>query len=140
MELKKEFAHMVDRMGLEDAELSLAEIVWQKAERAMQGLPVQEAVLLKEQFVFAPERTTNELTREEVQFMCKFITELLNTGQENMKRLRSDIQAVWLLCDPDDDKTSENFVALNNLRTYQRRVSPMLRKLEKIQHKLKKQR
>lgn len=140
MELKKEFAHMVDRMGLEDGELALAEIVWKKAERAMQGLPVQEAVLLKEPLVFAPERETNELTREDVQFLTKMLSDMLSIAQCNSETLKAEIQYVWLLCDPDDEETKNNFNTLNSLRNYQRKVGRMTRKLEKIQHKLKKQR
>lgn len=138
MELKKEFTHMVDRMGLEEAELALAEIVWNKAERAMQGLPMQEATLLKQPFTLEPK--SNELTREDMQFLTNLITYCLRTGQHATECIKDEIQQVWLLCDPDDDKTKDNFTALNNLRTYQRKVRATMRKLEKIQHKLKKSR
>ncbi len=136
MEMKREFLHMVDRMGLEDGELALAEIVWQKAERAMQGKPVQEAVLLKSEFT--PARQPQALTREEMQFLSGVLRDMLNVAQNNMVGLRGAIQEAWLLCDPDDEKTEENFQLLNQLRTYQRKVSVMMRKFEKIQHKLKK--
>lgn len=138
MEMKREFLHMVDRMGLEDGELALAEIVWQKAERAMQGKPTQEPVLLKSQHF--GKSNENSLSREEVQFLTMMITDLLNTAQINMSALKVSIQEAWLVCDPEDEKTKENFEALNNLRSHQRKISPMMRKLEKIQHKLKKQR
>lgn len=138
MEMKREFLHMVDRMGLEDAELALAEIVWQKAERAMQGKPVQEAVLLKSEYV--GKSNPHALSREEVQFLTMILTDMLRTSQQNMRNMRASMQEVWLLCDPDDEKTQENFEILNYLRSVQRKISPMIRKLEKIQHKLKKQR
>lgn len=136
MEMKREFLHMVDRMGLEDGELALAEIVWQKAERAMQGKPTQEAVLLKSEFT--PVRQPEILTREEIQFLSGVLRDMLNTAQINSARLREVIQEVWLLCDPDDEKTKENFEHLNEIRSYQRKVYAMMRKFEKIQHKLKK--
>lgn len=138
MEMKREFLHMVDRMGLEDAELALAEIVWQKAERAMQGKPVQEAVLLKSQHI--GKSNPHVLSREEVQFLTMMITDMLNTAQVNMYALKAAIQEAWLVCDPEDEKTKQNFEALNHLRSVQRKIAPMMRKLEKIQHKLKKQR
>lgn len=138
MEMKREFLHMVDRMGLEDGELSLAEIVWQKAERAMQGKPTQEAVLLKSEYV--GKSNSNALSREEIQFLSGLLRDMLNTAQTNSAALREIIQEVWLLCDPDDEKTKENFEHLNEIRSYQRKVYAMMRKLEKIQHKLKKQR
>ncbi len=138
MEMKREFLHMVDRMGLEDGELSLAEIVWQKAERAMQGKPTQEAVLLKAEHTI--ESNPHVLSRQEVQFLTMMITDMLNTAQINMYKLKQATQNAWLLCDPEDETTKENFEGLNHLRSYQRKISPMMRKLEKIQHKLKKQR
>lgn len=140
MILKPEFAHLVDRLGLEDGELTIAEIVWERCEKAMQGKPVQEAALLKQQHVFAPERETNNFTREEAQFMTDLTRDFLRTAQSNMKILRRDIQSVWLLCDPDDNRTDHYFEELNELRTYQRRINSSLRKLESIQHKMKKQR
>lgn len=138
MEMKREFLHMVDRMGLEDGELALAEIVWQKAERAMQGKPTQEAVLLKSEYV--GKSNPHALSREEVQFLTMMITDMLNTEQVNMYALKAAIQEVWLVCDPEDEKTKQNFEALNHLRSVQRKIARMMRKLEKIQHKLKKQR
>lgn len=140
MLLKSEFVHMVNHLGLEDGELALAEIVWSKAERAMQGKPVQEAALLKQPHVFSSTRGTDQFTREEAQFMVDLTRDFLRTAHSNMKVLRRDIQAVWLLCDPDDEKTDHYFDELNTLRTYQRRINSSLRKLENIQHKLKKQR
>lgn len=131
---------MVDRMGLEDGELALAEIVWQKAERAMQGLPIQEAVLLKNTNAFTPTRQAQPLTREETQFMVDLTRDFLRTAQENMQVLRQDIQYTWMTCNPDVPSTQGNFEKLNTLRTYQRQIASSLRKLEKIQHKLKKQR
>jgi len=141
MILKSEFAHLVDRLGLEDGELTIAEIVWERCEKAMQGKPVQEAALLKEPYVFAAtKRATNEFTREEAQFMTDLTRDFLRTAQSNMRVLRSDIQSVWLLCDPDDERTDHYFNELNALRSYQRKINSSLRKLESIQHKLKKQR
>lgn len=141
MLLKNEFYHMCNHLGLEDGELSLAEIVWEKAERAMQGKPVQESVLLKQPYVFAEtKREPSQFTREEAQFMSDLTRSFLNTAQSNMKVLRRDIQAVWLLCDPDDEKTDHYFEELNVLRNYQRKINSALRKLESVQHKLKKQR
>lgn len=139
MLLKSEFYHMCNHLGLEDGELALAEIVWEKAERAMQGKPVQEAVLLKQTPVFAPEKST-PFTREEAQFMVDLTRDLLCTAQSNMKVLRREIQVVWLLCDPDDVKTDHYFDGLNTLRNYQRKINSSMRKLENIQHKMKKQR
>jgi hypothetical protein len=131
---------MCNHLGLEDGELTLAEIVWEKAERAMQGKPVQEAALLKEPYVIATKQTTNELTREEAQFLSGLVRDFLGTAQSNMKVLRRDIQDVWLLCDPNDKATDHCFEELNELRTYQRKINSSLRKLESVQHKLKKQR
>lgn len=140
MEMKREFLHMVDRMGLEEAELALAEIVWQKAERAMQGKPAQEAILLKQPYVAIKDYQEHDLTRQEVQFLSMILADMLGTAQVNMLKLKSKIQEAWLLCDPEDKTTAENFEYLNHLRSHQRRVSAMMRKFEKIQRKLKKSR
>jgi hypothetical protein len=138
MEMKKEFIHMVDRMGLEDGELALAEIVWKKAERAMQGMPTQEPVLLK------PERKVKKkeklLTNEEIQFLTGLLKNLLCRGNLSNQLLKDEIQQVWLACNPEDENTKDAFEALNILRSYQRKVYTQFRKLEQIQSKLKKQR
>lgn len=140
MILKPEFAHMVNHLGLEDGELALAEIVWQKAERAMQCLPVQEAALLKKQLTFKSKRQPEQLTREEVQFLSDLNRDFLSIGQDNMKSLTVSIQNTWLKCNPDDSSTQLYFDDLNYLRSYQRKVKSHMRKLERIQHKLKKMR
>lgn len=140
MILKPEFSHMVDRLGLEDGELALAEIVWEKAERAMQCLPMQEATLLKKQLVFAATRDSKELTREEVQFLVSLNTHFLSIAQDNKLRLTKDIQEVWLACDPENPDTNMYFEELNELRSFQRKMKSHMRKLENIQHKLKKMR
>jgi len=140
MILKPEFVHMVNQLGLEDAELTIAEIVWQKAERAMQGLPLQEATLLKKQWSTATTPQANQLTREDVQFLVDFNTDFLNIAQDNMHRLTETIQEVWLACDPENPATEMHFEELNQLRSFQRKFKSDIRKLERIQHKLKKMR
>jgi len=55
------WAHILEGF---DGELALAEIVWEKAERAMQGKPVQEPVLLKNTYLYpGPSRELTQASR-----------------------------------------------------------------------------
>jgi hypothetical protein len=137
MILKPEFANMVDRMGLEDGELSLAEIVWEKAERAMQGKPTQEAFLLKSAH-YNP-TSPYALTQDEIQSLTTGLAAVLRNDEEVLAILKRDIDTLWRYSDPDNADTATVFDRMNVLRNTQRRVKKDHAKLARIQHKLKKQ-
>ena len=142
MILKPEFLHMVDRMGLDDGELALAEIVWQKAERAMQGKPTQEAALVSsklQQFLksYAHTHRSVSLTTEELQFLTRFMTDFLSMNEENLQEIKHHVQSLWVECNPDDETTEESFSFLNSMRTMQRNLKRQHKTLASIQHKLK---
>jgi len=137
MILKPEFANMVDRMGLEDGELSLAEIVWEKAERAMQGKPTQEALLLKSAH-YSP-TSPYALTQDEIQSLTTGLAAVLRNDEEVLAILKRDIDTLWRYSDPDNADTATVFDRMNVLRNTQRRVKKDHAKLARIQHKLKKQ-
>jgi uncharacterized protein YkwD len=141
MILKQEFTHMCNKLGLEDAEISLAEIVWQKAERAMQGKPVQEAALLKKTEYKTP--YPNQLTQEELQCLTTGLTAVLKQDENYIKKLRTRIDLLWTKSDPDiKDVESDSaycFNEMNAWRTLHRKLKKDHSKLATIQRKLKKQ-
>lgn len=138
MLLKSEFSHMVNHLGLEDGELSLAEIVWEKAERAMQGKPVQEAKLLKSE-VFARNENPDALTQAELQILTDGLAGVLAHEQQVLQNFKRRIDILWRKSEPDNADTQEYFDAMNSLRNGQRKIKRDHLKLARIQHKLKKQ-
>ena len=138
MLLKNEFSHMVNHLGLEDGELSLAEIVWEKAERAMQGKPVQEAKLLKSE-VFARNDNPNALTQAELQILTDGLALVLAGDECQLKNMKLRIEQCWNKSNPDDETTVYYFNIMNRYRTEQRKMKKAHKALAHIQHKLKKQ-
>lgn len=139
MLLKEQFEATIARIGIEDdIDYDLASIIWKRCEDAMIGKASQEPVLLHKQ---TKHRTRNEqLTLQEIQFLNDLFASMLSIGSYNLSELKAAIQECWLLCDPDDSKTQENFNHLNQLRNFQRRVKKANKQLAEIQRKLKKSR
>jgi hypothetical protein len=142
MILKPEFSHMVDRLGLEDGELALAEIVWEKAERAMQGKPLQESVLLSnklEHFLksYAQTHRAVSLTTEELQTLTKGISEVLSADEDALEFLKMRIDQLWQKSNPDDEESKPYFDMMNYYRNQQRKMKRQHKVLATIQHKLK---
>lgn len=138
MLLKTEFFHMINHLGLEDGELALAEIVWEKAERAMQGKPVQEAKLLKST---AFERSTDPyvLTQAELQSLTVGLAQVLTHEQQVLQNLKHRIDNCWRKSEPDNADTKEYFTRMNELRNHQRKIKKDHVMLSRIQYKLKRQ-
>lgn len=138
MILKPEFAHMVNQLGLEDGELSIAEIIWMKCERAMQGKPVQEAKLLKST---AFQRNTDPyaLTQAELQSLTDGLAFVLRGDEEMLTWLKDRIDSLWNKSNPDDKDSETYFNMMNYYRNEQRKIKKDHANLARIQHKLKKQ-
>jgi hypothetical protein len=138
MLLKNEFSHMVNHLGLEDGELALAEIVWEKAERSMQGKPVQEAKLLKST-TFERNNDPYALTQAELQILTDGLALVLTNDEEQLNLLKIRIEQCWNKSNPDDKDTEPYFKVMNEYRTKQRKIKKAHKALAHIQHKLKKQ-
>lgn len=144
MQMKSEFESLVERMGLGEDERTLAEIFWKRAEKAVQGKPSQEAFLLGGEPVNFEVRNTvilhniEFLTNEEIDFMVSVNRQVLTNIEEAKKLLNQDIQRHWLLCDPDNPNTADDFDYLNQLKTWKRKIKNQSNKLAGIQRKLKK--
>lgn len=138
MLLKNEFYHMINHLGLEDGELALAEIVWEKAERAMQGKPVQEAKLLKND-VFTRNEKPNDLTQAELQMLTDGLALVLTGDEQELTKVKQRIQILWNKSNPDDKDSVTYFDMMNEYRTQQRKMKKAHKALARIQHKLKKQ-
>lgn len=140
MLLKTEFYHMCNQLGLEDSDLSLAEIVWDRAERAMQGKPVQQAKLLKsEVFTACRKSDKHALTQDELQYLTDGLARVLKYDQEELDRLKTTIDFFWRESEPEQKESRKYFIALNGERDLQRKLKKNCAKLSQIQHKLKKQ-
>lgn len=137
MILKPEFVHMVNSMGLEDGDLALAEIVWSKAERAMQGKPVQEATLLKNS-AFKIIADPYELTQAELQTLTDGLSLVLTADEQQLKNIKLRIEQCWNKSNPDDKDSEVYFDMMNEYRTQQRKMKKAHKALARIQHKLKK--
>ena len=138
MLLKNEFYHMINHLGLEDGELALAEIVWEKAERAMQGKPVQEAKLLKND-AFTRNEKPNDLTQAELQMLTDGLALVLTGDEQELTKVKQRIQILWNKSNPDDKDSVTYFDMMNEYRTQQRKMKKAHKALARIQHKLKKQ-
>lgn len=142
MILKPEFARMVDRLGLEDGELAIAEIVWERCEKAMQGKPLQESVLTSnkvEQFLKSYEQTHRvvSLTTEELQALTQGLSEVLSSDEDALDFLKGRIDQLWHKSNPDDKDTETYFNMMNYYRNQQRKLKRQHKVLAGIQHKLK---
>ena len=147
MQLKQEFIRTCNQLGLEDCEVALAEVIWQRAERAAWGLSKQVPSLLdnKEQQVKAklsidmlePEQIV-ELTQADLQVLTKIIATRIKTYQRASDYDKLVVQALWNKCDPDKPDCDHSFEALNFYKDMLRENKQKRNKLAKLQYKLKK--
>ena len=147
MQLKQEFIRTCNQLGLEDCEVALAEVIWQRAERAAWGLSKQVPSLLdnKEQQVKAklsidmlePEQIV-ELTQADLQVLTKIIAMRIKTYQRASDYDKLVVQALWNKCDPDKPDCDHSFEALNFYKDMLRENKQKRNKLAKLQYKLKK--
>ena len=149
MQLKQEFIRTCNQLGLEDCEVDLAEVIWQRAERAAWGLSKQVPSLLdnKEQQVKAklsidmiePEPNMNqELTQADVQVLTKMLSRAIRTEQNSINYNNLVVRALWNKCNPEDNETKAFFDALNFYKEINRSDKKKRDKLAALQYKLKK--
>ena len=149
MQLKQEFIRTCNQLGLEDCEVALAEVIWQRAERAAWGLSKQVPSLLdnKEQQVKAklsidmiePEPNMNqELTQADVQVLTKMLSRAIRTEQNSINYNNLIVRALWNKCNPEDNETKAFFDALNFYKEINRSDKKKRDKLAALQYKLKK--
>ena len=142
MILKPEFSSMVDRLGLEDGEIAIAEIAWERCERAMQGKPVQESALTSsklQQFLTSHAHTHRAVsfTTEELQALTQGLSEVLSADEDALEFLKMRIDQLWQKSNPDDKDTETYFNMMNYYRNQQRKLKRQHKVLAGIQHKLK---
>ena len=149
MQLKQEFIRTCNQLGLEDCEVALAEVIWQRAERAAWGLSKQVPSLLdnKEQQVKAklsidmiePEPNMNqELTQADVQVLTKMLSRAIRTEQNSINYNNLVVRALWNKCNPEDNETKAFFDAMNFYKEINRSDKKKRDKLAALQYKLKK--
>ena len=149
MQLKQEFIRTCNQLGLEDCEVALAEVIWQRAERAAWGLSKQVPSLLdnKEQQVKAklsidmiePEPNMNqELTQADVQVLTKMLSRAIRTEQNSINYNNLVVRALWNKCNPEDNETKAFFDAMNFYKEMNRSDKKKRDKLAALQYKLKK--
>ncbi len=147
MQLKQEFIRTCNQLGLEDCEVALAEVIWQRAERAAWGLSKQVPSLLdnKEQQVkvklsidMLESEQIVELTQADLQVLTKIIAMKIQTYQQASDYDKLVVQALWNKCDPDKPDCDHSFEALNFYKDMLRENKQKRNKLAKLQYKLKK--
>ena len=145
MLLKQEFFGTCNNLGLEDFELTLAEIVWERCEKAMQGKPMQQAALVnsnRKNFKDSKTEVATEdataLTQAELQTLTDGLALVLYSDERQLKEIKFLIEKLWNKSNPDDPDSKISFDTMNTIRNMQRKVKKDHAKLARIQHKLKK--
>ena len=149
MQLKHEFIRTCNKLGLEDCEVALAEVIWQRAERAAWGLSKQVPSLLdnKEQQVKAKlsidmielePNMNQELTQADVQVLTKMLSSAIRTEQNSINYNNLIVRALWNKCNPEDNETKAFFDAMNFYKEMNRSDKKKRDKLAALQYKLKK--
>ena len=144
MLLKQEFYGTCNNLGLEDFELTLAEIVWERCEKAMQGKPMQQAALVnsnRKNFKDSKTDKTEDataLTQSELQTLTDGLALVLYSDERQLKEIKFLIEKLWNKSNPDDPASKISFDTMNTIRNMQRKVKKDHAKLARIQHKLKK--
>lgn len=141
MLLKQEFFGTCNNLGLEDGELTLAEIVWERCEKAMQGKPMQQAALVnsnRKNFKDSKAQDTTALTQSELQTLTDGLAAVLAHDEQVLTNLKYRIDQLWNKSNPDDKESQVYFDTMNMYRNQQRKIKKDHAKLARIQHKLKK--
>lgn len=141
MLLKQEFFGTCNNIGLEDGELTLAEIVWERCEKAMQGKPMQQAALVnsnRKNFKDSKTDDATALTQAELQTLTDGLALVLYSDERQLKEIKFLIEKLWNKSNPDDPASKISFDTMNTIRNMQRKVKKDHAKLARIQHKLKK--
>lgn len=141
MLLKQEFFGTCNNLGLEDFELTLAEIVWERCEKAMQGKPMQQAALVnsnRKNFKDSKTDDATALTQAELQTLTDGLALVLYSDERQLKEIKFLIEKLWNKSNPDDPASKISFDTMNTIRNMQRKVKKDHAKLARIQHKLKK--
>ena len=141
MLLKQEFFGTCNNLGLEDGELTLAEIVWDRCEKAMQGKPMQQAALVnsnRKNFKDSKTDDATALTQAELQTLTDGLALVLYSDERQLKEIKFLIEKLWNKSNPDDPASKISFDTMNTIRNMQRKVKKDHAKLARIQHKLKK--
>jgi hypothetical protein len=141
MLLKQEFFGTCNNLGLEDGELTLAEIVWERCEKAMQGKPMQQAALVnsnRKNFKDSKTDDATALTQAELQTLTDGLALVLYSDERQLKEIKFLIEKLWNKSNPDDPASKISFDTMNTIRNMQRKVKKDHAKLARIQHKLKK--
>lgn len=128
---------MCNQLGLEDGELSLAEIVWDRAERAMQGKPLQQARLLKSEVILRNNKQPPALTQAELQMLTRSLSGALSADEAMLEFFKGRIDQLWYKSNPNDKDSETYFNMMNYYRNEQRKLKRQHKVLAGIQHKLK---
>ena len=132
---KHEFDRTCQILGLDDYEIDLATLVWEKCERVMQGNTAQQAVLLgAKQLPKRPE----QLSQSELQMLYDRLRQELSYKFEELKSRKSSASSLWERCDKSDVNTSFYFDMLNRQKDLTRVLKNEIAKESELIRKLKK--
>ena len=130
-----EFQRTVKVLGLQDEDTELAEIVWLRCERAMQGKTSQQPVLLGEP---KPVKSKVDFNQAQLQQLQAMVADIIEYQQVLKQEIKEDCNTIWDLCDKSKPESEMYFKDLNRHRDYLRIVKNNIVTLESIQKVIKK--
>lgn len=136
MLMKHEFQQTLKRLNLQGSNAELAEVIWRKAEQAMQGAPIQTPKLLGGNLEF---QNTRQFTQAELQQLTSLLSEIYEKSTINKKYLSYRIASLWALCDKEKVETKEEFERMNSCKNEFRKEKRKIAKIENLKRKIKKQ-
>lgn len=144
MFLKQEFWHTAEKMGLEDTDIDLAAIIWQKCELAMQGKTQQTPALLQQPEAkwTAMDTAKDDLSQADIQRLISLLQRDLNWYHADIMRCKRYIAMYYAKCNPEDKSEEMQciFKYLNWERSDLRQMKERYSKLSNLQKTLKKMR
>ena len=135
-----EFNRCCETLGLEDFELDLAALVWQRCERVMQGQTTQQAVLLgqKQIPVRIKVQVDEAFSQQELQMLYDRFREENRWKQAIVAAKKDRAAVLWEKCDKADATTAEDFIQMNKHKSDIRALKAVLAKEASLIRILKK--
>lgn len=164
MKLQKyeQFVECCNRLGLEDGELTIAELVWRQAEKAMLPQKPSNGVLLGDTVGTSIEKALQDamvhgsrtygakkskpamqadkyaFTESELQFLHHVLADRFLGISFRAKRLKLQAARYWGLSDKEDPETESYYNDFKLVRQWQRKTNVEIHRLQNVISKVKK--
>lgn len=160
LQKQEDFAKCCNELGLEDGELTIAELVWRRAEKAMLPQKPNNGVLLGDspnlekilqdalvrgsrtygarQSKAAMQAEKYALTESELQFLHSVLTEQFQGTLSLNLRLKLQAARYWKLSDKEDPETQPYYENFKFIQRRRQQVTTDLHRLQNAISKIKK--